>query len=208
MAAADQVIRYLTETYRPLGIILYGSFADGSANENSDFDALVITEDVKKKHDASVIGNTVLDVFLYPPETFQKEYDPEEFLQVFDGKIVLDRDGTAEKLKQRVLDHIAQTPKKTEEEIRQAISWCEKMVSRTLREDAEGFFRWHWVLYDSLEIYCDIKGLFYHGPKKALRQMEKSDPEAFRIYSRALMELDRAALVEWIGTLKQMSGMA
>ena len=207
MAAADQVIRYLTETYRPRAIILYGSFADGSVNENSDFDALVITE-VPGKHDASVIGNTVLDVFLYPPETFQKEYDPEEFLQVFDGKIVLDRDGTAEKLKQRVLDHIAQTPKKTEEEIRQAISWCEKMVSRTLREDAEGFYRWHWVLYDSLEIYCDIKGLFYHGPKKALRQMEQADPEAFRIYSRALMKLDRTALAEWIGTLKQMSGMA
>ena len=79
MAAADQVIRYLTETYRPRAIILYGSFADGSVNENSDFDALVITE-VPGKHDASVIGNTVLDVFLYPPETFQKEYDPEEFL--------------------------------------------------------------------------------------------------------------------------------
>ena len=32
---------------------------------------------------------------------------------------------------------------------------CKKMLLRTLRSDAEGLYRWHWVLIDSLEIFCD-----------------------------------------------------
>lgn len=42
MEIADRIIDYLKETYQPEAIIAYGSFADGSANSNSDFDALVI----------------------------------------------------------------------------------------------------------------------------------------------------------------------
>ena len=96
----DLIIKYLTETYSPEAIIVYGSYADGSANENSDFDALVITESVKT-HDSSEVANTILDVWVYPAMYFNDEYDPDEFIQVFDGKIVLDKNGTAEKLKAR-----------------------------------------------------------------------------------------------------------
>ena len=204
MERYEQIINYLIESYEPDSIIIYGSFANGSANKNSDFDALVITDHIKK-HDASVICDTVLDVFLYPLETFQAAYDSKEFIQVFDGKIVLDKDGIAEKLQQRVLDYIEHTPVKTEEEIRQEIDWCEKMLFRTMRGDAEGFYRWHWLLCDSLEIYFDIRHQFYHGPKKALRQMEQCDKGAFDLYSRALTALDRNDLSEWINYLKHMA---
>ncbi len=206
MERIEQIIDYLIESYKPEAIILYGSFADGSANENSDFDALVITDHIRK-HDASVICDTVLDVFLYPSDTFQSAYDPNEFIQIFDGKIILDQNGTAEKLQKQVLEYIEQTPAKSEEDIRQEIDWCEKMLSRTVRGDAEGFYRWHWLLCDSLEIYTDIKHLFYHGPKKALRQIEQSDPEAFVLYSQALKEMDRNHLSEWINYLKDLASL-
>ena len=204
MRRYEQVVNYLIESYKPNAIILYGSFADGSANENSDFDALVITDHIRK-HDASVICGTVLDVSLYPLEAFQSVYDPKDFVQIFDGKIILDRYGIAERLQKQVLEYIAQTPAKTEDEIRQEVDWCDKMLSRTVRKDTEGFYRWHWLLCDSLEIYFDIKHLFYHGPKKAIRQMEQSDEEAFELYSRALKELDRIYLSEWIAYLKRIA---
>ena len=101
MQRQDAIIQYLKDTYHPEGMIAYGSFADGSANEHSDFDALVIGGSLKK-HDSSVIGGTVLDVFVYPAETFQKPYDPEEFVQIFDGSILLDENGLAAALKARV----------------------------------------------------------------------------------------------------------
>ena len=204
MKIADKILAFLKETYQPDAIIVYGSYADGSANKNSDFDALVIA-DKERTHDSSVIDGIVLDVFIYPPETFQSEFDPEEFIQVWDGKIILDANGIAARLQKRVIDFIAHIPQKNVEELQQEIRWCEKMLSRTMREDAEGYYRWHWVLFDSLEIYFDVKGLHYYGPKKALRFLEQTDPEAFQIYTKALRELKRECLSEWISHLKSIS---
>ena len=111
------ITEYLIETYKPEAIITYGSFGDGSFNENSDFDALVIA-DHAKYHDASVVDNTVLDGFVYPVETFEEDYDPEEFMQIFDGEIVLDKNGIGEGLKKRINDYIDSLPSKYDEEIR------------------------------------------------------------------------------------------
>lgn len=203
MELVDKIISYLTNTYNPSAMILYGSFADGSANENSDFDALIIA-DHAKTHDSSVIDNTVLDVFVYPMDTFQPECPVEEFIQVFDGKILMDKNGAAERLQKRVLDYIDRLPLKPAEELRQEIEWCGKMLSRTLRGDPEGYYRWHWLLCDSLEIYCDIKRAHYFGPKKALRHMARTDPEAFALYSLALKELSQERLAQWISFLKSL----
>ncbi|MBR5423689.1 MAG: nucleotidyltransferase domain-containing protein [Clostridia bacterium] len=207
LLVADRIINYLTEKYQPDAIITYGSFADGSANENSDFDALIIANR-EKMHDSSVIDGIILDVFIYPADMFQSEYDPEEFIQICDGKIVLDKNGIADRLQKRVLDYIAHTPQKTADEIQQEIRWCEKMTLRTMRDDAEGYYRWHWLLCDSLEIYCDVKGLRYYGPKKALRLMEKTDEAAFQIYSKALKTFERESLSEWICYLKHISSVS
>ncbi|MCR5782126.1 MAG: nucleotidyltransferase domain-containing protein [Clostridia bacterium] len=203
MKTTEAIIGYLTKTYDPDAVILYGSFADGSAAADSDFDALVIADGLKK-HDASVIGNTALDVFVYPPETFLSDYDPEKFVQIYDGNILLDASGLASQLKKRVRDYIENKPPKTPEELRQEIGWCEKMTRRTLRVDTEGYYRWHWLLTDSLEIYYDLKRMYYFGPKKALRQMERSDSEAFSLYSKALKEFDRDSLSEWTEYLKKL----
>ena len=199
----EEIVKYLKEAYNPIAIIKYGSFADGSANENSDFDALVITTDVEK-HDSSVVADTVLDVWVYPENKFSSGYDPDEFLQVFDGIIIQDQRGLAKKLIDRVNDYIDQTPAKSDEDIIQEVAWCEKMLARTVREDAEGYYRWHWLLMDSLEIYFDIKHLYYHGPKKALKYMQNNDSETFDIYLCALKEMNQDNLAQWIGVLKAL----
>ena len=203
MVNTEKIVGYLKKTYQPDAVIVYGSFADGSANLNSDFDALIIAGK-EKAHDSSIVDGVVLDVFVYPAETFSTDYDPEEFVQVWDGKIVLDEHGIAGQLKAKVLDYIEHLPKKTVTEVAQEVEWCEKMLLRTMREDVEGYYRWHWVLCDSLEIYFDIKGLHYYGPKKTLRLMEKSDAEAFGLYAKALREFDRESLSAWIDYLKSM----
>ena len=67
-----------------------------------DFDALIIAGK-EKAHDSSIVDGVVLDVFVYPTERFSADYDPEEFVQVWDGKIVLDEHGIAGQLKAKVL---------------------------------------------------------------------------------------------------------
>ena len=201
MTAPERILTYIQKTYQPEAVVVYGSFADGSAGAGSDFDALVIAGS-RACHDASEIDGVTLDVFVYPAATFCADYDPEDFVQIFDGKILLDRCGTAAQLQKRVLDYLAERPKKSDEELRQALDWCGKMLARTQRDDAEGAYRWHWLLIDSLEIYFDLHGLPYYGPKKARRTMEQTDPEAFSLYSKALNSMNRDALSAWIACLQ------
>lgn len=200
-----QMIEYLKQAYDPVSIIVYGSYGDGSNNAGSDFDALVISRDHRRFHDASCIGAVQLDVFVYPAAYFDAGFDCGEFVQIFDGSVVLDTDGYGLSLKKQVLDYISRLPRKTAVEIRTEIEWCKKMLLRTQRQDAEGMFRWHWLLADSLEIFCGAAAHPYQGPKKSLRWMEREYPEVFSRYSAALFHLDKNALEQWIFHLEAFS---
>ena len=194
------IIDYLVKKYAPDCLILYGSYADGSFNANSDLDALIFADVQKEHHDLSIVEGIQMDVFVYPADT---EWKPEDYPQLYHSKILIDRKGRGQQLCDAVKDYIERYPVKSYEEIRDDILWCEKMLSRTKRGDAEGFYRWHWVLCDSLEFYCNIRGRFYFGPKKTLLLMQKQDPVAYESYFQALKSLEYDALARWVDFLKR-----
>lgn len=201
------ILSYLAATYDPVAIIAYGSFADGSSSLFSDFDALLITEDGQRRHDASFIDCTQLDVYIHPLSDFAGDYDPADFVQVFDGRILLDRDGVAASLIERVNRYLDSRTEKTPEEFKIDVDWCEKMLRRAGSADAEGAFRRHWLLVDSLQIYTELRGWRYLGPKKALRQLRERDREAYRLYEKALTGDDLDALADWVGRIRQCFDM-
>ena len=198
----EQIMEYIKREYDPLSIILYGSYANGTNNLNSDFDALVISGDHEQYHDTSFVNGIQLDVFVYPASYFDGEYDCKDFVQIFDGKIIADREEKGKTLQARVISYLQNRPRKTKAEIQANIDWCVKMFERVKRWDAEGMFRWHWVLIDSLEIFCDVVQHPYFGPKKALKWMEENHPAAFALYKNALTEFRLESLEKWISYLK------
>ena len=198
------ILRYLKDKYRPLAIILYGSFADGTNGPGSDFDALLIAEG-ERRHDDSLFNGLPLDVFVYPPETFQQDYDPAEFLQVYDGRITEDRGGLAAGLLERVRAHVEGLPRKTRAEVREELTWCRKMLGRALQGGDEGLYRWHWLLTDSLEIFCDAAGEPWLGPKKALRRMAAQYGMGAILYRKALRDMSPEALRNWIDYLDDLA---
>ncbi|MGM9618827.1 MAG: nucleotidyltransferase domain-containing protein [Oscillospiraceae bacterium] len=202
----EEILAYIKQTYRPVGIIVYGSFADGSQNAHSDFDALVLTDGGEQTHDTNLVGGTQLDVFVYPAAFFDGPFNCEEFVQLHDSQILLDTDGTAARLRAAVLSYLDAIPPKTAEENRGNAAWCEKMLLRAGRGDAEGFFRWHWLLTDSLEIYCDLTAQRYFGPKKALRRMRENDPAGYALYEKAISTPDYDALADWVAYLRKLPG--
>lgn len=199
----EQILRYIQETYAPLSVILYGSYADGTNNLNSDFDALVITADHEQFHDTSFVDGVPLDVFVYPARYFEGDYACEDFVQIFDGRIITDSSGTGKALQENVQAYLKSRPSKTGAELQADIDWCVKMSARAKRGDCDGLFRWHWILIDSLEIFCDIMRQPYLGPKKALKWMEKAQPEAFDCYKKALQNFHMEDLDEWIEYIKK-----
>lgn len=198
----EKITAYIEEKYDPAAVIIYGSYADGSNNENSDFDALVISETHAIFHDGSLFYGVRLDVFVYPKSYFGGDIDCEDFVQIFDGKIILDTDGIGINLKNRINKYLSAKPKRSKQEIKSDIEWCRKMLERTKRRDAEGNFRRHWLLVDSLEIFCDAAGIDYHGPKKSLKAMNENFPDAFSLYFAALGKGDYAEIDEWVGYLE------
>ena len=59
MTAPERILTYIQKTYQPEAVVVYGSFADGSAGAGSDFDALVIAGS-RACHDASEIDGVTL----------------------------------------------------------------------------------------------------------------------------------------------------
>lgn len=196
----QKVIDYLVSKYDPECLILYGSYADGSCNANSDLDAIILADVSEQIHDVSVVDGIELDVFVYPADA---SLAPEDYPQLYHSKILIDRKGRGAQLRDSVITYIDQYPGKSAEEIRNDIVWCEKMLSRSKRGDAEGFYRWHWVLCDSLEFYCNIRGRFYFGPKKTLRWMREHDIMAYDIYSATLSGMEHDRLADWVEFLKR-----
>lgn len=199
----DEILSYIRSTYSPLSLILYGSYADGTAAPDSDFDALAIVEAGEYHHDTIRVGDVILDLFVYPRAALTEGWDPENFVQTFDGIILYDTDDLACTLQRRVRAYVQQCAEKTVAERRDAVVWCEKMLLRTRRQDAEGMYRWHWLLTESLSIFCEVVAYPYFGPKKTLRWMQRSYPLAYERYSTALFHMDAEALEEWIRCLRE-----
>lgn len=202
----EGILSYLKKAYDPLAMILYGSYADGSDNLNSDYDALLVTEVGVFYHDTSVVEDVQLDVFVYPVSDLGENCDLAEFVQIFDGKIILDTDGIGQSFKDRVVELIMNQPAISHQKIMEDLQWCRKMLLRIRRDDAEGLYRWHWLLVDSLEIACEILHYPYCGPKKSLAWMKKEYPDLFDRYHNALQKQDMEALGSWIQCLENHAG--
>ena len=201
MNPLDHVLAYLKETYDPSVVIAYGSFANGTNDSHSDFDALVVTEQAEALHDDTVVDGTVLDVFLYSPEHFTGAYQITEIEQIYDGEVLIDRDGLGAALRQKAQESVSAYQPKPRAELKMEISWCRKMQQRAERGDAEGYYRWHWLLTDSLEIYCDLQQQRYLGPKKSLAYLKQSDINAYHTYQKALACFDKESLKAWVDCL-------
>ena len=60
------------------------------------------------------------------------------------------------------------------------------MYLRSNKHDIEGNYRFYWMLKDSLEIYFELKGLCYLGPKKAFSWLEQNDNLAYNLFKDTL----------------------
>lgn len=199
----EKVINYLNWKYKPISIIVYGSYADKTNDACSDFDALVVSSDCQNyKHDASLVDGVRLDVHIYNKNHLQNNIN--EFIHVANGIVVYDTDQLGEKLLNQIKLIKKNISLKSKDEILSDVEWCKKMCVRVRRMDAEGLFRLHWVLVDSLEIFCSASKKIYEGPKRSLAFMRESHPEGYTRYLKALKNNDFDSLDDWVRYLDDL----
>ncbi len=180
----EQIKTYLKQKYNCHTVILYGSYNTGDYTEESDLDIICFSDDIEDKNDVELFNGKQLDVWVYNSEQMNHT---EQFLRVNRGKVLLNDKGTAEKFLSEINDVFNKGPKKLSEEEKDFLkSWLKKMYLRSGKNDIEGNYRFYWMLKDSLEIYFDLKGLWFLGPKKAFSWLQEKDTLAYSLFKNAL----------------------
>jgi len=181
----DSVCDALISRDRVHTILLYGSHADGSANEHSDYDIAAFGPVEKTVRDARNIDSRFLDVFLHPEGMLQTP--GVEHLPLRGSRILLQRDGEAAHFLAELDEiHRRGPDSPSPDEISARLTWANKMALRARRLDIEGDYRRTWLLSALLEDYFYIRAMWYEGPKKAFKWLLAHDPETYGAFERAL----------------------
>jgi len=166
-------------------ILLYGSRADGTASIDSDYDIAAYAPTREPLRIARPEGLGYLDVWLYSDESLTEA--TEESLRLRGSKVLLQRENEAEVYLAKVEALYRRGPDRlTANETEARKVWSHKMLARIERGDPEGNYRRVWLLQALLEDYFQQRGLWFEGPKKALRWLEETDSPAYHAYCRAL----------------------
>lgn len=180
----DKVKDYLIEKYNCHSIVLHGSYANNTETSESDIDLICFSDECESENDTSIFQGVQLDAWIYSTKMIENS---EELLHIRDGKVIHDEKGLSYKLLQEINEVFNKGPKKkTDEEKEFLVSWMKKMLRRAGKGDIEGDFRCHWLLVDSLEIYFNLRDLWYLGPKKSLIWLNDNDKITYELYREAL----------------------
>jgi hypothetical protein len=166
-------------------ILLYGSRADGSAGEDSDYDVAAFAPVAQALRIAHQQGSAYWDVWVYPQADLQVATP--EALRLRGSHILLQSGQSGHAFLDRVeaLYRAGPTPLAADEVAARGV-WAHKMLARIGRGDAEGNYRRVWLLQALLEDYFHRRTMWFEGPKKALRWLQLFDPPAHLAYCRAL----------------------
>lgn len=181
----EKICEELVAHHRVHTILLYGSRADGTATDDSDFDVAAFGPVTESLRIARKDGMAYWDVWVYPEESLAEPM--EESLRLRGSKIIMQRDTSATEFLGKIEALYSRGPKRlSANEIEARGVWAHKMLARIQRADPEGNYRRIWLLQALLEDYFHRRGLWFEGPKKALRWLEASDAATYHAYCQAL----------------------
>ena len=185
---AETFVRRETEGLVARGshtVLLYGSRAEGSASEQSDYDLAGFANVTATIRDARLVDGWYLDAFLYPESVLTEP--TVEHLKLRGAKVIVQRDALGTAFLQRLDQLYLQGPEPLRpDEAAARKTWAYKMAQRAERRDAEGNYRRAWLLTALLEDYFSLRGKWFEGPRKALRWLSQFDNDAFAAFSVAL----------------------
>jgi predicted nucleotidyltransferase len=185
-ALAD-IVRTLTVDHGCHAVILYGSRARGDFQSTSDWDVAGIREagETAPLRVAHAFHGAWLDAFVYAEAAF-RDIDP-EFLRFLPARILADERGFATALIERIvaLDQKGPPPR-PESENQMVRVWYTKTLERIARGDLESKYRRVELLFQALDDYFKLRGLWYRGAKAGLPWLAKHAPETHTAFARAL----------------------
>lgn len=181
-------------------ILLYGSHADGSANEFSDYDVAAFAPVKRVTRDTRRLDGQFLDVFVHPEQTLDRPSP--ELLTLRGSRILAQRNGDATRFLAGLEALYRKGPEPlSADEIEARDVWARKMALRAQRGDPEGDYRRAWLLTALLEDYFVTRGRWFEGPKKGFQWLRAHEPTLCHAFEQALKPHAPLAAVDDLVTL-------
>jgi hypothetical protein len=179
----DALCDDLRLTYGCHTAILYGSRSRDDWEVTSDIDVIAFRDAGGPERVASRWNGIFLDLFIH---STNDEADP-GWMRINGGRVLFQKHGFGDKALATVKALFDAGPEKVPvEELRVRKLWAEKMLERAAKEDIEGNYRRHWLLFVLLEDYFAARGKWYLGPKQSIRTLSEAANMHFAVFEAAL----------------------
>lgn len=180
-----QICRELADLHGVHTMLLYGSRAHGTATPQSDYDIAGFGAVEQGFRIARRVNGVYLDIFVYPEAALHAPTEGD--LRFRGSRILVQRglEGTAFLDKLEAIFIRGPQPLPMDEVTARRV-WAHKMLARIERPDLEADYRRAWLLTALLEDYFVLRGLWFEGPKKALRWLEQHDQPTYQAMLCAL----------------------
>jgi predicted nucleotidyltransferase len=165
--------------------ILYGSWARGRANPQSDVDVLYVREAGPAFRDARIVGGIYLDAFIYPEADLVTLEPP--FLRVLGGRVIREVNGFGSALLAKLQELHDRGPVPMSDDLRQVtLLWSRKMLDRFRgQSDLEAQYRRMQLVLQSLEDYFALRQIWFRGPKEGFAWLLEHDPATHHLFESA-----------------------
>jgi len=181
-------------------VVVYGSFASGTADGASDLDLVAFAPVPAPFHDTTPLAGRDLDAWVYP---LGHPFSDPELVRVHPALALHDPEARFPAFEAAVAQTRAEAHRPWDEGARADLAaWVAKMVVRARTPGPEGLYRWHWLVFEGPELWCRFRGLPWEGPKKALARMAAKEPGTAAAYAQLLAgPPDPGALEAWCRTV-------
>ncbi|MGL1014488.1 nucleotidyltransferase domain-containing protein [Vibrio vulnificus] len=183
----ELAVEELKEKYAPHTIILYGSYARNEATETSDIDIACFWDRPEEHKDARLFHGIFLDVWVYP--TAFLDSIPEASLRFGDGKAIHDTRGLGKSYIARVKQKLADGKEPISDVNKAHIQeWVTKMLERANDGNLDGNYRRTWLQHELLELYFEIRGMWFLGSKKSFNYLQEHDKPVYSLFEQVYKE--------------------
>lgn len=205
----DEFLSQLKESSDVDGILLMGSTANGVVTEYSDYDLVVIANNLPKKilGITTFIDNKFAEIFFYTPEEVKdllakEKIDPDQkegwiINWSRDGKIIADKSGLLSRIKEKA--------KQTKDNVADTLpySFWHK-INYNFVQNKRYFLSGKEIYLEALDVrllysiaevfvgYFNVRKIVWRGEKKAIQWLQENDKNFLGLFQTFNKEIERA----------------
>ncbi|MBU2714499.1 nucleotidyltransferase family protein, partial [Zooshikella harenae] len=192
---ALRAINELAIKHNPEFIVLYGSIVRGDYTDESDIDIACFCKEPAVTKDVRIFEGKKLDCWVYKIE--EAVPNRKDFLRFVGGEVFLDSNGIGRKFVSEITDFFNIGPDKIKADARDhLLEWSKNMLIRASGDTIEAKYRKTWLPCELLEIYFELRNMWYLGSKQSFLWLQENDYSIYCMFEKAFSDPSDISVLE------------